>query len=343
MKKLLNTLYVTSEDSYLSLDGENVVISDHGCEIGRLPLHNLEGIVSFGYRGTSPALMGACAERNISLCYMSPQGKFLARVSGRVKGNVILREQQYRSFLDDGQSLDIAKNCILGKIYNARWVLERATRDHSLQVDVEKLKASSENLKNSLNYVRDCQSKEQLMGFEGEAAQVYFGVFNELILQQKKDFFFHGRNKRPPLDNVNALLSFVYTLLTNTITSALETVGLDPYVGCLHTERPGRVSLSLDLIEELRPVFADRFVLSLINKKMITKKGFKKKENGAVLMDDETRKIVLVEWQNKKKETLTHPFLKEKVEWGMVPYVQAMLLARYLRGDLDAYPPFLWK
>ena len=343
MKKLLNTLYVTSEDSYLSLDGENVVISDHGCEMGRLPLHNLEGIVSFGYRGTSPALMGACAERNISLCYMSPQGKFLARVSGRVKGNVILREQQYRSFLDDGQSLDIAKNCILGKIYNARWVLERATRDHSLQVDVEKLKASSESLKNSLNYVRDCQSKEQLRGYEGEAAQVYFGVFNELILQQKKDFFFHGRNKRPPLDHVNALLSFVYTLLTNTITSALETVGLDPYVGCLHTERPGRVSLSLDLIEELRPVFADRFVLSLINKKMITKKGFKKKENGAVLMDDETRKIVLVEWQNKKKETLTHPFLKEKVEWGMVPYVQAMLLARYLRGDLDAYPPFLWK
>lgn len=343
MKKLLNTLYVTSEDSYLSLDGENVVISDHGCEMGRLPLHNLEGIVSFGYRGTSPALMGACAERNISLCYMSPQGKFLARVSGRVKGNVILREQQYRSFLDDGQSLDIAKNCILGKIYNARWVLERATRDHSLQVDVEKLKASSESLKNSLNYVRDCQSKEQLRGFEGEAAQVYFGVFNELILQQKKDFFFHGRNKRPPLDHVNALLSFVYTLLANMITSALETVGLDPYVGCLHTERPGRVSLSLDLIEELRPVFADRFVLSLINKKMITKKGFKKKENGAVLMDDETRKIVLVEWQNKKKETLTHPFLKEKVEWGMVPYVQAMLLARYLRGDLDAYPPFLWK
>lgn len=343
MKKLLNTLYVTSEDSYLSLDGENVVISDHGCEIGRLPLHNLEGIVSFGYRGTSPALMGACAERDISLCYVSPQGKFLARVSGRVKGNVILREQQYRSFLDDGQSLDIAKNCILGKIHNARWVLERATRDHSLQVDVEKLKASSENLKNSLHYVRDCQSKEQLRGFEGEAAQVYFGVFNELILQQKNDFFFHGRNKRPPLDHVNALLSFVYTLLTNTITSALETVGLDPYVGCLHTERPGRVSLSLDLIEELRPVFADRFVLSLINKKMITKKGFKKKENGAVLMDDETRKIVLIEWQNKKKETLTHPFLKEKVEWGMVPYVQAMLLARYLRGDLDAYPPFLWK
>lgn len=343
MKKLLNTLYVTSEDSYLSLDGENVVISDKGCEIGRLPLHNLEGIVSFGYRGTSPALMGACADRNISLCYLSPQGKFLARVTGKVKGNVILREQQYKRFLDEDESLAVAKNCIIGKIYNARWVLERATRDHSLQVDIEKLKASSENLKNSLNYVRTCQSKVQLRGFEGEAAQIYFGAFDELILQQKKDFAFHGRSKRPPLDNVNALLSFVYTLLTNTITSALETVGLDPYVGCLHTERPGRVSLSLDLIEELRPVLADRFVLSLINKKMVSKKGFKKKENGAVLMDDETRKTVLVEWQNKKKETLTHPFLKEKIEWGMVPYVQAMLLARYLRGDLDEYPPFLWK
>ncbi|MCI8664362.1 MAG: type I-C CRISPR-associated endonuclease Cas1 [Hungatella sp.] len=343
MKKLLNTLYVTSEDSYLSLDGENVVVSDKGSEIGRLPLHNLEGIVSFGYRGTSPALMGACAERNISLCYLSPQGKFLARVNGKIKGNVILREQQYKAFLDEGKSLEAAKYCIIGKLYNARWVLERATRDHNLQVNVEELKEASEKLKKSLTRVNDCQSKEQLRGIEGEAAQIYFGVFDELILQQKKDFLFKGRTRRPPLDNVNALLSFVYTLLTNTITSALETVGLDPYVGCLHTERPGRVSLSLDLIEELRPVLADRFVLSLINRKMITKKGFEKKENGAILMDDKTRKLVLAEWQNKKKETLTHPFLKEKVEWGMVPYVQAMLLARYLRGDLDGYPPFLWK
>ena len=339
MKKLLNTLYVTSEDSYLSLDGENVVVSEQGREIGRLPLHNLEGIVSFGYRGTSPALMGACAERNISLCYLSP----LARMSGKVKGNVILREQQYKAFLDDVKSLEVAKNCITGKIFNARWVLERATRDHGLQVNVEELKRSSEKLKSSLFHVSNCQSKDQLRGIEGEAAQVYFGVFDELILQQKKDFSFNGRTKRPPLDNVNALLSFVYTLLTNTITSALETVGLDPYVGCLHTERPGRVSLSLDLIEELRPVLADRFVLSLINKKIVTKKGFQKKENGAILMDDKTRRSVLAEWQNKKKETLTHPFLKEKVEWGMVPYVQAMLLARFLREDLDGYPPFLWK
>ena len=343
MKKLLNTLYVTSENSYLSLDGENIVVLDSEKEVGRLPLHNLEGIVSFGYRGTSPALMGACADRNISLCYLTPQGKFLARVSGKIKGNVILREQQYASSQSEEKSLEIAKNCIIGKVHNARWVLERATRDHSMQIDVEKVKSASDKLRKSLELIKSCQSKEQLRGFEGEAASVYFGVLDELILQQKKEFTFQGRNKRPPLDHVNALLSFVYTLLTNTITSALETVGLDPCIGYLHTERPGRVSLSLDLIEELRAVLADRVVLSLINKKIISGKNFDKKENGAVLMDDELRRIVLTEWQNKKKETLTHPYLKEKVEWGMVPYVQAMLLARYLRGDLDGYPVFLWK
>lgn len=343
MRKLLNTLYVISENSYLTLDGENIVVYEEKQEIGRLPLHNLEGIVSFGYRGTSPALMGACADRNISLCYMTPQGKFLARVTGKIKGNVILREQQYRSSQDEEVSLSIAKNCILGKIYNSRWVLERAIRDHGLQIDVEKVKSVSDNLKKSLEYIKECQSKEQLRGYEGEAASIYFGVFDQLILQQKKDFPFHGRNKRPPLDNMNAMLSFVYTLLTNTVASALESVGLDPYVGYLHTERPGRVSLALDMIEELRAVLADRFVLSLVNKKIVSGKSFKQKENGAVLLDDEFRKRLLAEWQSKKKETLTHPYLKEKVEWGMVPYVQAMLLARYLRGDLDGYPVFLWK
>ena len=343
MKKLLNTLYITSENSYLALDGENVVVLEDKTEIGRLPLHNLEGIVSFGYRGTSPALMGACAERNISLCYLTPQGKFLARVSGKTRGNVILRQQQYDSSKEEAQSMEIAKTCILGKVYNARGVLERGIRDHSLQIDVEKVKAASAFMKNSLEMIRDCQSKEQLRGYEDEAASIYFGVLDELILQQKKDFYFHGRSKRPPMDNVNALLSFVYTLLTNSITSALETVGLDPYVGYLHTERPGRASLSLDLVEELRAVLADRFVLSLINKKIVSKKNFSHKENGAVLMDDELRRKVLTEWQNKKKETITHPYLKEKVEWGMVPFVQAMLLARYLRGDLDGYPVFLWK
>ena len=343
MKKLLNTLYVTSENSYLGLDGENVVVYEEKEEIGRLPLHNLEGIVSFGYRGVSPALMGGCAERNVSLCFLSPQGKFLARVTGKVKGNVILRQRQYDSSRDEGESLELAKTCILGKIYNARWILERAIRNHGMQIDEERVREASQYLKNSMELVRGSVSKDQLRGYEGEAASVYFGVFDQLILQQKKDFLFQGRSRRPPLDPVNALLSFVYTLLTNTVTAALETVGLDPYVGYLHTDRPGRASLALDLIEELRPVLADRFVLSLINKRIVSGKNFTRKENGAVLMDAELRKKVLTEWQNKKKETLTHPYLKEKVEWGMVPYVQAMLLARYLRGDLDGYPVFFWK
>lgn len=343
MKKLLNTLYVTSENSYLGLDGENIVVYDDKKEIGRLPLHNLEGIVSFGYRGTSPALMGACVEKNISLCYLTPQGKFLARVTGKIKGNVVLRQQQFLSSRDEKISLDIAKNCILGKVYNARWILERAIRDHPMQIDVEAVKSSSVKLKEFLEYIQNANSIEQLRGYEGEAASIYFGVFDELILQQKKDFQFQGRNRRPPLDNVNAMLSFVYTLLNNQITSALEVVGLDPYVGFMHTDRPGRTSLSLDLIEELRAVMADRFVLSLINKKIVNGKNFTQKENRAVLMDFDTRKKLLSEWQNKKKEIITHPYLKEKIEWGMVPYVQAMLLARYLRGDLDAYPVFLWK
>lgn len=343
MKKLLNTLYVTSENSYLALDGENIVIYEEQEERGRLPLHNLEGIVSFGYRGTSPALMGACADRNISLCYLTPQGKFLARVTGKVRGNVLLREQQYASSKNAEIGLAVAKNCILGKVYNARWVIERALRDHPMQVDTERLKMVSVQLKHSLELIQNSVSKDQLRGYEGEAASLYFSVFDELILQQKKDFFFHGRNKRPPMDNVNAMLSFVYTLLTNSITSALESVGLDPCVGYLHTERPGRASLSLDLIEELRPVLADRFVLSLINKKIVTGKNFTRKENGAVLMDNELRKKFLTEWQKKKKEVITHPYLNEKIEWGMVPYAQAMLLARYLRGDLDSYPTFLWK
>ena len=343
MKKLLNTLYVTSEDSYLALDGENIVVLDKEKEVGRIPLHNLEGIVSFGYRGTSPALMGACADRNISLCYVTPNGKFLARVTGSVKGNVVLRKKQYEVSMNETDSLEISKNCIIGKIYNARWVLERATRDHSMQIDTEKVKSASKMLKDAAIRVQKSQSKDQLRGYEGEAASVYFSVFDELILQQKKDFVFSDRNRRPPTDNVNAMLSFVYTLLTNNIASALETVGLDPYVGMMHTDRPGRASLALDMIEELRPVLADRFVLSLINKKVVNVKDFIKKENGAVLIKADARKKFLSEWQNRKKETLTHPYLKEKMEWGMVPYVQAMLLARYLRGDLDAYPPFLWK
>lgn len=343
MKKLLNTLYITSPDSYLSLDGENVVILDKEEEKGRIPLHNLEAIVSFGYRGASPALMGGCASRGIDLSFVAPQGRFLARVCGPVRGNVVLRKKQYEISQAPQESLEIARGCILGKIYNSRWVLERAVRDHPMQVDVDRMKQASSFLQNSLDKVGKSDSLDSLRGMEGEAASVYFGVFNEMILQQKKDFVFDGRNRRPPMDNVNALLSFVYTLLANMTASALETVGLDPYVGFLHTDRPGRLSLALDMMEELRPVLADRFVLTLINRRMVSAKDFSRKEDGAVLLSDNARRNLLTEWQNKKKEVITHPYLGEKVEWGMIPYVQAMLLARYLRGDLDAYPPFFWK
>ena len=252
-------------------------------ELGRVPLHNLEGIVSFGYRGTSPALMGACAERNISLCYMTPQGKFLARVTGKVRGNVILREQQYTSSKDDWWDWRLLKIVSSEKYIMPRVVRGAAVRDHSMQIDAERVKKASEMLKNSLILIQNSTSGDELRGYEGEAASIYFSVFDELILQQKKDFTFQGRNKRPPCDKMNAMMSFVYTLLTNMEASALECVGLDPCVGYLHTERPGRASLALDMMEELRSVLADRFVLSLVNKRMITAKNFTQKENGAVL------------------------------------------------------------
>ncbi len=327
----------------MSLDGENVVIIKDNNELGRVPLHNLEGIVVFGYTGASPALMGSCAKHNISLCFMTQYGKFLSRISGEVRGNVTLRKTQYFLSEKKEENIKIARNFIIGKIYNSRWVIERAVRDHSMRVDVQKLKDVSDSLKKSIDMAFVCEDHEVLRGIEGEAAKLYFSVFNDLILQQKEHFSFNGRNKRPPLDNVNALLSFAYTLLTNNIVSALETVGLDPYVGFMHTDRPGRVSLALDLLEELRSVFADRFVISLINKKMISSDGFIKKENGAIIMEDDTKKIFLSAFQEKKQEKITHPFLEEKIEWGMVPYVQSLLLARFIRGDIEEYPPFLWK
>lgn len=343
MKRLLNTLYVTSPDKYLALDGENIVIKLHEEEITRIPLHNLESIVTFGYTGISPGLMGACVKRNIDISFMSGSGRFLARVSGEVRGNVILRKEQYRISENTEKSLKISKNFILGKVYNSRWVLERAVRDHPQRLDTEKIKSKSVFLHESLTNIMNCVYSDILRGFEGEAASVYFSVFDDLILQQKDSFYFHGRNKRPPLDNVNAMLSFAYTLLAGMCASALESVGLDPYVGFFHTDRPGRISLALDLMEEFRAVMADRFVLTLINKRIVTPEGFLVKENGAVVMEDNIRKDFLSFWQNKKSEQIKHPFLQEKIEWGMVPYVQALLLARYIRGDLDEYPPFMWK
>ena len=343
MKRLLNTLYVTSNNRYLSLDGENVVVLEEQKEIGRVPLHNLESIVTFGYTGASPALMGACAKRNIDLCFMSGNGRFLARVSGEVRGNVLLRKQQYKISGDKEQSLCIARHFIRGKVYNSRWVLERASRDYSMRLDSVLLKKKSSMLADNLHAVRKCKNASELLGIEGESASLYFSVFDDLILQQKEDFYFKGRNKRPPLDRVNAMLSFTYSLLAGMCGSALESVGLDPYVGFMHTDRPGRMSLALDLMEEFRSVMADRFVLTLINKRIVKKEGFIQKENGAVVLDDETRKSFLSAWQAKKQEMIKHPFLEEKIEWGMAPYVQALLLARYIRGDLDEYPPFFWK
>ena len=343
MKKLLNTLYITNPDYYLSLDGLNIVVIEKNNEIGRVPLHNLEGIVTFGYTGVSPALMGECAKNSISLSFLSYGGKFLAGIHGTIKGNVILRKEQYKISEDINRSINIAKNFIIGKIYNSKWVLERAIRDYPLRLDVVKLKQKSQYLSNSLKLIENVNGLDELRGIEGEAASVYFSVFDDLILQQKESFIFKNRNKRPPLDYVNAMLSFSYTLLAGMCTSGLETVGLDPYVGFMHCDRPGRVSLALDLVEEFRAVYADRFVLTMINKKIVNESDFIKKENGSVIMTDDARKEFLKHWQNKKQEVIKHPFLNEKVEWGMIPYVQALLLARYIRNDLDEYPPFLWK
>lgn len=342
MKKLANILYVTVPEAFLSLDGENVVIKKDNKTAMRLPLHNLENIVCFNYLGVSPALMGACAERGVGLCFLTPNGRFLARVSGRIKGNLLLRKRQYQVSEDLAASVPIAASFLLGKVANCRKVIERAIRDHAMLVDVEKFSQVSASLKDILLEIRTGETINNLMAFEGSAAKLYFGIFDQLILQQRGDFKFTERTRRPPLDNTNSLLSFLYTLLTNDVSGALETVGLDPYVGFLHQDRPGRPSLALDLMEELRPVFADRLTLSLINRRQVTVKGFVQKESGGILMDDETRKVVLTAWQERKKEEIIHPYLKERIPLGLVPHVQALLLARHLRGDLDAYPPFFW-
>lgn len=343
MKKILNTLYINSPDRYLGLEGENVVVYCEEEVIGRVPLHNLESIITYGYTGASPALLGSCARRNIPVCFCSTSGKLLARVTGPRQGNVLLRREQYRVADNEVKCLEIARNMIIGKVFNSRWVIERTIRDHGLVVNQERLQVISKQLQQSLGEIKSCADLETLRGYEGEAANRYFSVFNEMILQQKEEFEFCGRTRRPPLDKVNALLSFTYSLLTSMCAGALEMVGLDPYVGYLHTDRPGRQSLALDLVEEFRSVYADRFVLTIINKKMINGDDLQQMADGAVILTDEGRRKLFTAWQDKKKQTIIHPFLDEKVEWGMLPYVQALLLSRYIRGDLDAYPPFLWK
>lgn len=343
MKKLLTTLYVTIPDAYLALKGENISIIKDEESIGRVPLHNLEGICTFGRQGASPALMAACIERDIAITFLTTNGRLRGRVIGPSNGNVVLRKTQYRISDDEKKSAEIARHFLVGKLYNSKWTLERMTRDHGLRIDVEKFKKTSTYLTESMNQLLSIDDLEMLRGVEGNAASAYFSLMDDMILQQKEDFFFKGRNRRPPLDNVNALLSLVYTLLATDVGAALEAVGLDAYVGFLHRDRPGRMSLALDLMEELRSVCGDRFVLSLINKKQVQASDFVKKESGAVLLTDEARKKIFELWHTRKDEKLTHPFLKEKISWGLVPHAQSLLLARFIRGDLDANPPFLWK
>ena len=343
MRRLLNTLYLFTEDAYLALDGENVVARVDGKEVGRVPLHTLEAIVSFAYPGASPALMAGCAERGVALSFCDRRGRFLASAQGEVSGNVLLRKEQFRWSDDEAKSLGVARNFIVGKLYNSRWVLERCVRDHGERVDAAKLKAASEQLAASISSARCCESLGALRGIEGDAAAAYFSVFDELLLRDGDTFYFHGRVRRPPTDAVNAMLSLFYTALARDCSSALSAVGLDPFVGFLHVDRPGRRSLALDLMEEFRPLMVDRFVVTAVNNRVVDASCFERRETGEVRLTDDGRKELFKSWQDKKKETITHPFLKEKIPWGLAPFVQAQLLAKCIRGDLDAYPPMLWK
>ncbi|WP_455629054.1 type I-C CRISPR-associated endonuclease Cas1c [Parabacteroides chinchillae] len=338
MRKLLNTLYVTTPEAYLSKEGLNVVISVNQTEIFRIPILNIESIVTFGYMGASPGLMKLCCDNNVSLVFLSPNGRYVGRLQGPVRGNVLLRNTQFRLSSDKDFALNVNKIFIGAKIQNYRSILQRYMRDYGAHEEITKV---SDTLKMRKQQLFCCTTADQLRGIEGDAAKSYFDIFSYLIVNQKNDFVFQGRNRRPPKDAVNALLSFVYTLIANDIEAALETIGLDPYVGFLHTLRPGRPSLALDLMEEFRAYLGDRLVLSLINRKQVTIKDFVKQGDEGIIMTDSCRKEVLQTWQKRKKEIINHPYLNEKVPIGLLPYVQAMLLARYLRGDLDNYPVFL--
>lgn len=343
MKKHLNTLFVTTQGAYLSKEGETVVVRVERENRLQVPIHTLGGIVCFGNILCSPFLMGFCAERGVSISFLTEQGRFLAKVQGPVSGNVLLRREQYRRADDMDASAQMAKWVLTGKLANCRTVLQRALRDHSAKLDTGEVREASRKMTYSLERLQSDLSLNVLRGVEGEAAHTYFSVFDHLIVSQKEEFIFRERNRRPPLDRVNCLLSFLYTLLLHDVRSALESVGLDPAVGFLHRDRPGRPGLALDMMEEFRPFLADRLTLSLINLNQVRAKGFKEMESGAVLMDDETRKTVLVAYQKRKQDEILHPFIEEKVTIGLLFYIQALLLARCLRGDLDGYPTFIWK
>lgn len=340
MKKLLNTLYVSTQGIYLRREGETVVAEKDRAVVLRLPVHTLSGIVCFGNVLCSPFLLGLCAERGVHVSFLSEHGRFLSRVTGGVSGNVLLRVAQMKASFDPGRACDLAKSFVAGKILNSRTVLMRRLRDHG---ENEQGRRAVSRLANIVLRLKSARDVDTVRGLEGEAANTYFGAFNSLLVSQEGAFSIKERNRRPPRDPMNALLSFLYTVLAHDCAGALESVGLDPQVGFLHALRSGRPSLALDLMEEFRAFLVDRLAATLVNLNQINAKGFKTSDSGAVEMGDDTRKLILTEWQNRKRETLVHPFLNEKVEIGLLPYVQALLLARHLRGDLDAYPPFLAK
>lgn len=342
MKKLLNTLYITSRDAYLHRQGETVVVKIDGEERIRVPIHNLDSIICFGPMTCSTPLMELCGTRNVHLAFFSEYGKFYARVEGPIHGNVLLRKRQFAVANKPDLCTNLAKSFVLAKMSNSRNVLLRAAREH-IATASDELKSAAGKLTRVAQTLPDAANISVLRGIEGEAARTYFSVFNHLIVAQKEDFYYSGRSRRPPLDNVNAMLSFVYTILGNDVRSALQGVGLDPAVGFFHADRPGRASLALDVLEEFRAYLADRLVLTLINRQQVKSSGFRKSPSGSVLMDDETRKLLLSTYQKRKQEEIQHPFLNENVPLGLLPHVQALLLARYLRGDLDAYPAFCWK
>jgi len=343
VKQLLNTLFVTTQGSYLARKGDTVLVRAEGEDRLRVPVHTLGSIVCFGNVSASPFMMGLCGQHNVTLSFLTENGRFLARLHGPVTGNVLLRRQQYRMADRPDACARIARAIITAKIANCRIILMRALRDDSVSGKRDQIERAVSLLAQSLDELGPRLSLDQIRGKEGEAAKTYFSVFDHLITVNKNGFPFTKRSRRPPLDNINALLSFTYTLLVHDIESALEAVGLDPAVGFLHRDRPARPGLALDLMEELRPYLAERMVLSLINRQQVKPQGFQKTPSGAVKMDDDTRKTVLVAWQKRKQQELTHPFLGEKIQVGLIPHIQAMLMARYIRGDLQGYPPFLWK
>ena len=343
MRRYLNTLFVTSQGAYLNKDGECVVVNVEREEKLRVPVHTIGGIVCFGNVMCSPHLMHHCAESGVAMSFLSEHGRFLARVEGPVSGNVLLRREQYRRADNPPARARIARSFVLAKVVNARVVIQRATRDHEGIAGFDDLEAAARRLTHLVEQVKSETDLETLRAKEAEAARVYFDVFDNLILMQKEDFCFKGRSRRPPLDNINALLSFIYVILAHDCAGALQAVGLDPQVGFLHADRPGRPGLALDMMEEFRPFFADRLALSLVNLKQVNAKGFKRTESGAVEMTDVTRKEVLMAYQKRKQEEMVHPFLKESAPLGVFFVLQALLLARHLRGDLDGYPPFIWR